>query len=674
MTRYARNLTLLALGLACASGPLRGQDLPLREHTHSIMHFTPGWVKGHHGRRAKLPVIRAPKDYQAPFPGLRPGNTLGLDLATNLQFASCGGPAGWDQGGCGNCWVFGSTAALSVDDGVASGVPQLFSPQWFDSDYYATNSQSTCGGGDDTLFAEWYNNHPKFIPWSNTDAGYADGNGPSTPATPAASISQNPYVGIGAISVAQIATSSVSQAEAIANIKYVLDSHQAVVLSFFLPGAGWTDFDNAWDSQTETTPWAGVDTYNGSTMDSGGGGHLVCVVGYDDTDSAWIIQNSWGTTSGRPDGWFELPQAMGYGDTITDGGAMDIWEFDTFVPTGWSNTSTGAPAITAQPANQTVNAGATATFSVTAAGTAPLGYQWYQGSAAIAGATSASYTTPPATAAESGATFHVVVSNAAGSVTSASATLTVTSPATAPAITRQPSSQTVNAGATATFSVAATGTAPLSYQWYQGAAAIAGATSASYTTPPATAAESGATFHVVVSNTSGSATSTAATLTVTSSVVTNLIVNGGFEGGTTGWNVSSGVIGQWSGGAAAYAGTWSAWLCGPGTPAGSTSTLWQSVTLPATLTQATLAFYLHVNGTPNTQDGSSLRVRVRSAAGSATLAGYSNALAASGYKVKGFDLSAYKGQTVTLSFTGFPPRLSGSRTSYALDNVSLDCR
>src|SRR5437899_11614807 len=60
---------------------------------------------------------------------------------------------------------------------------------------------------------------------------------------------------------------------------------------------------------------------------------------------------------------------------------------------------TGAPYITAQPVNQTVTAGQTATFSVTAAGTAPLAYQWQKNGADISGATAASYTTPVTTTA-----------------------------------------------------------------------------------------------------------------------------------------------------------------------------------------------------------------------------------------------------------------------------------
>ncbi|HEY4580839.1 MAG TPA: immunoglobulin domain-containing protein, partial [Candidatus Acidoferrales bacterium] len=132
---------------------------------------------------------------------------------------------------------------------------------------------------------------------------------------------------------------------------------------------------------------------------------------------------------------------------------------------GASSTTTDGPSITTQPANQTVTAGQTATFSVVASGTAPLGYQWRRNGAAISGATSASYTTPATTTSDSGVQFAVVVSNSTGSVTSDAATLTVTSAPVAPSITTQPANQTVTAGQTATFSVVANGTASLSYQW-----------------------------------------------------------------------------------------------------------------------------------------------------------------------------------------------------------------
>jgi hypothetical protein len=182
-------------------------------------------------------------------------------------------------------------------------------------------------------------------------------------------------------------------------------------------------------------------------------------------------------------------------------------------PAATSTTAT-APTIASQPASQSVAAGQTATFSVTAAGTAPLDYQWQKGTTSITGATSATYTTGPTTTADSGSTFSVVVSNAAGRINSNPAALTVTATAVAPTITGQPASLTVTAGQTATFSVTVTGTDPLSYQWWQGTIPIAGATLASYTTPATTTATSGTQYKVVVSNSAGNATSNAATLTV----------------------------------------------------------------------------------------------------------------------------------------------------------------
>jgi hypothetical protein len=186
-----------------------------------------------------------------------------------------------------------------------------------------------------------------------------------------------------------------------------------------------------------------------------------------------------------------------------------------------NSSSSGAPSMSAipavistQPAGQSVAVGQTATFTVTASGSAPLSYQWQRNGATISGATGNSYTTPPATAADDGAEFDVVVSNSMGSVTSAVATLSVTAATAKPAITAQPANQTVNAGQQATFAVVATGTPAPSYQWRKNSKNIDGATSANYKTPGASSSDNGAKFDVVVSNSAGSVTSSAATLTV----------------------------------------------------------------------------------------------------------------------------------------------------------------
>jgi hypothetical protein len=172
------------------------------------------------------------------------------------------------------------------------------------------------------------------------------------------------------------------------------------------------------------------------------------------------------------------------------------------------------PTITTPPASQTMTAGQTATFTVVAAGSAPLAYQWHKNTVNISGATSVSYTTPATTTSDSGSTFAVVVTNTAGTVTSSAATLTVNPAPVAPTITTPPANQTVAVGQTATFTVVAAGTAPLSFQWQKNAVNISGATSASYTTPVTATSDSGSTFRVTVTNTAGTVTSATATLTV----------------------------------------------------------------------------------------------------------------------------------------------------------------
>ena len=149
-----------------------------------------------------------------------------------------------------------------------------------------------------------------------------------------------------------------------------------------------------------------------------------------------------------------------------------------------------------------------------ASGSGTITYQWKKNGAAISGATSATYATPATTSADNGAQFSVVVTDGTQSVTSSNAALSVTAAAVAPSITAQPANATVTAGQAATFSVAASGTSPLSYQWTKNGTAISGATSRSYTTPATTVADNGSTFAVTVTNSVGSAASNSATLTV----------------------------------------------------------------------------------------------------------------------------------------------------------------
>ena len=182
-------------------------------------------------------------------------------------------------------------------------------------------------------------------------------------------------------------------------------------------------------------------------------------------------------------------------------------------------------AITTQPASQSILVGQTAQFTVVAAGTGTLSYQWLKDGVAISGEITASYTTPTAVLADNGTAFSVQVSDGFGdTVTSTSATLTVASPTLS--ISTQPASQSILVGQTAQFTVVAAGTGTLTYQWLKDGAAIDGAVTASYTTPIAVAADNGSSFSVQVSDGfGGTVTSNTATLTVALVAITTQPTN-----------------------------------------------------------------------------------------------------------------------------------------------------
>ena len=193
------------------------------------------------------------------------------------------------------------------------------------------------------------------------------------------------------------------------------------------------------------------------------------------------------------------------------------------------------PSIGKQPQNESVKAGEQATFTVAATGT-DLKYQWQidrndgKGFADIAGADRASYTTSAVDKNCNGYKYQCVISNSAGSVTTGTATLTVTEDVTPPVqptvkkpgISKQPQNVSVKAGEQATFTVKAKGT-DLTYQWQinrnngKGFVDITGADKASYTTGVADMLCNGYKYQCVISNSAGSVTTNAATLTVTES-------------------------------------------------------------------------------------------------------------------------------------------------------------
>jgi len=168
-------------------------------------------------------------------------------------------------------------------------------------------------------------------------------------------------------------------------------------------------------------------------------------------------------------------------------------------------------SITAQPQSQGIQSGQTAKLSVTAAGTTPFSYQWYQGASGDTsqpvGTNVTSFTTPALTATTS---YWVRVSNSCGHADSATATVSICL-----SITAQPQSQGIQSGQTATLTVSAAGTIPFLYQWYHGASGDTsqpvGTNMSSFTTPALTATTS---YWVRVSNSCGHADSLTAMLVV----------------------------------------------------------------------------------------------------------------------------------------------------------------
>lgn len=163
------------------------------------------------------------------------------------------------------------------------------------------------------------------------------------------------------------------------------------------------------------------------------------------------------------------------------------------------------PSITTPPLAQNVAVGGSVTFSVVAAGTAPLAYQWRKDGGAISGATNSSFTRANAQPADAG-DYTVAVSNVGGSVTSPAARLTVTTVVVAPTITSQTRDQTVLGGQNVTLQVGVSGTAPFSFQWRRNGVPIAGQTTDMLVLVAVGAAAEGA-YTVLISNTAGSATS-----------------------------------------------------------------------------------------------------------------------------------------------------------------------
>jgi alpha-tubulin suppressor-like RCC1 family protein len=178
-----------------------------------------------------------------------------------------------------------------------------------------------------------------------------------------------------------------------------------------------------------------------------------------------------------------------------------------------------APTFTSTSGDQTVDAGQAATFSAVVTGIPTPTLQWQFNSARagflgdIAGATGSSYQTPPAVMEPVADRYRLVATNRAGTATTPWMSLFVRPPPSPPSIIAQPLPATILRGGSASFTVTASGTSPLAYQWRHDGVAVPGATTPTFDLVAATDADAG-NYSVAVSNVAGSVTSDDALLTV----------------------------------------------------------------------------------------------------------------------------------------------------------------
>jgi hypothetical protein len=181
-----------------------------------------------------------------------------------------------------------------------------------------------------------------------------------------------------------------------------------------------------------------------------------------------------------------------------------------------------APQFTEQPNNQTVPAGATATFQVTAIGDPTPSIQWQKDGIDMAGAVGTDLTIPNVQVDDVGL-YRAIATNSAGTATSDAAALTIAGASLAPQFTVHPSGRTVAIGGTATFKVTVIGEPAPTIQWQKNGVDLPGKTGVELTLSNVQQDDAGL-YRAVASNSAGEATSNGATLAIAGEPVANTVV------------------------------------------------------------------------------------------------------------------------------------------------------
>lgn len=226
------------------------------------------------------------------------------------------------QGYCGNCWMWPSTSVLGIALRVDQDVQQnRLSVQYINScgELYPTTGIECCGGGTLTMFAKFYRLTGIAIPWSNDNAYWQDyvliGQCEQCECD---EIAKDPNYPIADMIAKRITTRNVPEATAIENIKNILHQNRGVYFSvFYADTADINNFRNFWKYQNENVVYD-LDYYAGHEWNEEEAvGHAMLIVGYHDDEYSnnsdyWVLLNSWGTNSHRPNGLLRVDMHMNY--------------------------------------------------------------------------------------------------------------------------------------------------------------------------------------------------------------------------------------------------------------------------------------------------------------------------------------------------------------------------
>lgn len=242
-----------------------------------------------------------------------------------------------NQGECGDCWQWAGTAVMEIQLGYRKDIKDRLSVEYINSNIKSSGQDTPCCGGWLDYLTKFYTDRGQAVSWSNSNAQWEDGScsceGGS--AVQPDTVSTSPSYSITSIKTEKIPTQGVGRDLAISNIKSVLHQGKAVWFAFFIPNKdGWDDFYNFWNNQKETAIYR-FDTSSGTPYDKEGGGHATVIVGYDETDPNnpnWIVLNSWGASSNRPNVLFRVSMDMDYDSqfpTSFDQNSLNAYYFET---------------------------------------------------------------------------------------------------------------------------------------------------------------------------------------------------------------------------------------------------------------------------------------------------------------------------------------------------------